>query len=287
MKKLWKEWKWLPMVLVGCLIVAVGFDMFLLPNGINGGGLSGLAMVLVEWTGLGTVGTLSIIMNIPLFIIGGKKIGKKFFFGSLIGMVSMSIFIDLFDFIQLPPVEPLLCSLYGGVMIGLGMGLVFMSGVSSGGSDIIVRLVKLSYPNFSIGSITLTMDLIIAALTGIVFKDFTRTLYSILVLVVCSKVIDMVLYSFDYSKVALIISSKHEEIADAISEKLDKGVTFLNGQGYYRKKEMKVILTAIKRRQMAELKELASEIDPNAFVIIQEAHQVLGDGFRRYSKDDL
>lgn len=287
MKQIWKEWKWLPMVLVGCLIVAVGFDMFLLPNGINGGGLSGLAMVLVEWTGFGTVGILSIIMNVPLFILGGKKIGKKFFFGSLIGMISMSLFIDFFDFIQLPEIEPLLCSLYGGVMIGLGMGLVFMSGVSSGGSDIVVRLVKLSYPNFSIGSITLTMDLMIAALTGIVFKDFTRTLYSILVLVVCSKVIDMVLYSFDYSRVALIISTKYDEIADAISEKLDRGVTFLNGQGYYHKKDMKVILTAIKRRQMAELKELAAEIDPNAFVILQEAHQVLGDGFRRYSKDDL
>lgn len=287
MNKFWKEWKWLPMVLVGCLIVAVGFDMFLLPNGINGGGLSGLAMVLVEWTGLGTVGMVSIIMNIPLFIIGGRKIGKKFFFGSLVGMVSMSLLIDFFDFICLPEIDPLLCSLYGGVMIGLGMGLVFMSGVSSGGSDIIVRLVKLSYPNFSIGTITLSMDLAIAALTGIVFKDFTRTLYSILVLVVCSKVIDMVLYSFDYSKVALIISAKHDAIADAISEKLDRGVTFLNGQGYYRKQEMKVILTAIKRRQMAELKELVSEIDPNAFVILQEAHQVLGDGFRRYSKDDL
>lgn len=287
MKTFWKEWKWLPMLLLGCLVVAVGFDMFLAPNEINGGGLSGLAQVLVEWTGIGTVGINSIIMNIPLFIIGGKRIGKKFFVGSLIGMVSMSVFIDLFDFIRLPEIDLLLCALYGGVMIGLGMGLVFMSGVSSGGSDIIVRLVKLSYPNFSIGSITMAMDLAVAILTGVVFKDFTKTLYSILVLVVCSKVIDMVLYSFDYSKVALIISGKFEEIAEGISEKLDRGVTYLHGQGYYHKKDMKVILTAIKRRQVAELKELAAEIDPDAFVIIQEAHQVLGDGFRRYSKDDL
>lgn len=287
MKKLWNQCKWLPILLLGCIVFALGFDLFLAPNEINCGGISGLGQVLEAWTGFGTVGLFTALMNIPLFIIGGKRIGRRFFFGSLVGMIGMSVFIDLFAFIQLPAGEPLLCALYGGVITGVGMGLVYMSTMSSGGTDIIVRLVKKSYPNFSIGSISLTLDMLVVCLTGIVFRDLTKSLYSGVVLFVSSRIIDAVLYSFDYSKVALIISAKYEEIATMIDSRLRRGVTFLDGQGFYLRKNTKVILTAIKRQQLAELKERASEIDPDAFIIIQEAHQVLGDGFRRFSKDDL
>lgn len=286
-RNLWQKMKWLPPLVIGCAIFALGFNAFLAPHEINCGGLSGLAQVFVAWTDLGTVGLVAACMNVPLFIIGGKKIGKKFFFGSLVGMVSVSVFLDLFTVIPIPETDMILGALYGGLASGVGMGLVFLSGVSSGGTDIIVRLVKRKWPNFSIGRIALAMDLVVAILTGIVFNDFSKTLYSGITLYVTSAIVDAVIYSFDYSKVALVISPRYKEISDVIVQKLDRGVTLLDGHGYYSGRQTKVVLTAIKRHQVTDLKAMAAQIDPDAFIIIQEAHQVLGDGFGRYSKDSL
>ncbi len=178
-------------------------------------------------------------------------------------------------------------ALYGGLICGLGLGIVFSAGASTGGSDIFVRLMKLHYRNAPIGAISLYFDLTVVALTGVVFGDISRALYSGLAAAVCSMVIDIVVYRFDYSKVALIISEKPEEIAAQIGEKLDRGATYLNGEGSFTHQKKKVVLAVVKKRQLAELKELVMEVDDHAFVIVQEAHQVLGDGFSRYSKDSL
>ena len=275
------------MVVAGCAVFSLGFDLFLEPHDINCGGLSGLAQVFVEWFGIGTVGLWTAMMNIPLFILGGKKIGRRFFFGSFVGMLAMSGFLDLFTMIPVPKTEPILGALYGGLISGAGMGLVFLSGVSSGGTDIIVRLLKLRHRDMPIGKISLCLDVMVALLTGIVFHDFAKTLYSGVTLYVSSVLIDAVIYRFDYSKVAMIISPRYEEIARTINQRLSRGVTLLDGEGYYSRRETKVILSAIKLQQVTELKELVVGIDPDAFIILQEAHQVLGDGFRSYSKDDL
>lgn len=272
---------------VGCALFALGFDLFLLPGGMNAGGLSGLAMVFVHLTNLGTVGMITALMNIPLFILAGMKIGKKFFVGSLLGMVFSSAFIDLFALLPVPVVEPLIGAVYGGVICGAGLGFVFAAGVSTGGSDIIVRLLKLKYRHVPIGVISMSFDACVAILTGIVFKDVNSALYTGIAIFISGKIIDMVVYSFDYSKVALIITKDYEQVAQAISDKLERGATYLHGEGTYSRKETKVVLTAVKKQQVAELKELVVDIDPDAFIIVQEAHQVLGDGFIRYSKDSL
>ena len=287
MKKALKNSLWLGKLLLGAAIFSLGFDLFLEPNGLNAGGLTGLAMVLVHVLGFGSVGAATTLMNLPLFILGGKKLGKKFFFGSLVGMLFLSVTIDLFAAFPVPPVEPLLACLYGGVVCGVGLGLIFMSGASTGGSDIVVRLVKMKFQHLPIGTINIAFDLIVAALTGLAFRDVSRTLYSGVALFVSGKIVDAVVYRFDYSKVALIISPRYEEIVRAIAERLDRGATYLNGQGTFSGKDTKVVLTAVKRQQLAELKALVVEIDPAAFIIMQEAHQVLGDGFARYSKDAL
>lgn len=285
--KNWKEFLWIPATVVGSAIFAIGFALFLQPNEMNAGGISGLAQVIVELTGLGTVGTLSILINMPLFILGGLKIGKRFFAGSLLGMLLSSLMIDLMAAVEFPVVEPLLGILYGGVLCGLGLGIVFIFGTSTGGSDILVRLLKLKYRHVPIGQISMVFDLFVVVMTGMVFGDITKALYTGLTVFLCSQVIDAVVYRFDYSKVALIISSQHEAIAEAIGKKLDRGATFLNGEGSYSHKETKVILTAVKKQQVAELKALVMDIDPKAFVIVQEAHQVLGDGFAKYTKNSL
>ena len=279
----WSIWK----IAVGCALFSVGFNLFLLPNDLNAGGLSGIAMLLVHLLGWGSVGVFTAIMNLPLFILAGMKIGRKFFFGSLVGMALSAVLLDLFAILPVPETEPLIGALYGGVICGVGLGAVFTSGVSTGGSDIIVRLLKLRYRNMPIGSITIIFDAFVALLTGIVFRNITVTLYSGVAIFVIGQVIDAVVYRFDYSKVALIITKEHEKVAQVIWEKLDRGVTYLQGEGAYSGSQTKVVLTAVKKQQLADLKGLVVETDPNAFIIVQEAHQVLGDGFSRYSKDSL
>lgn len=287
MKDLWNKYKWIADTILGSTIFALGFSLFLGPNDMSAGGISGLALIFVELTGLGSVGTLSILINLPLFILGGVKIGKRFFVGSLLGMLLSSVLIDLFAVIPMPAMEPLICVLYGGVICGVGLGVVFISGTSTGGSDILVRLLKLRYRNVPIGQISLCFDALVVVLTGLVFQDVSKSLYTGITVFLCSQVIDAVVYRFDYSKVALIITSEHQQIADAIGKKLDRGATLLHGEGSYTHRQMKVVLAAVKKQQVAELKELVMEIDPKAFVIVQEAHQVLGDGFSRYSKESL
>ena len=287
MKKLFQPTLWLFRIILGCVMFALGFDLFLVPNELNAGGISGLAMILVHWLGIGSVGTVTILMNLPLFVIGGIKVGKKFFVGSLIGMVVSSVALDVLALLPTPDVDPLLATLYGGVLCGLGLGVVFSTGASTGGSDIVVRLLKRKFQNVPIGTINMCFDLTVAALTGIVFWDVTCALYSGVAIFVTGQVIDAVVYRFDYSKVALIISDHHEAITQAISSELDRGATYLSGEGSYSNQPKKVILTVVKKQQIAELKRLVVEIDPNAFIVVQEAHQVLGEGFARYSKESL
>ena len=246
-----------------------------------------MAQVFVELTGLGSVGLISILINLPLFLLGGLKIGRRFFAGSLLGMLLSSVLIDTFAVIPMPAVDHLIGVLYGSVLCGFGLGVVFVCGTSTGGSDILVRLLKLKYRNVPIGQISLCFDAIVVALTGLVFHDISKALYTGVTVFVSSKVIDAVVYRFDYSKVALIISSEYEAIAEAIGTRLDRGATYLHAEGSYSRKETKVVLAAVKKQQLAELKELVMQIDPNAFVIVQEAHQVLGDGFSRYHKHSL
>lgn len=287
MEKLWRRYGWVVKTLLGSAIFALGFSLFLEPNNINSGGISGLAQAVAHIIGIQNVGLLSVLLNLPLFLIGGIRVGKRFFVGSLIGMLVSGVLIDLFASISIGFQDALVSGIYGGLLCGLGIGVVFAAGTSTGGSDILVRLLKLHYRNVPIGMISMTFDTLVVILTGIVFHDISRALYSGIAVFITGQVMDIVVYRFDYSKVAIIISDQAESIAKAVAEKLDRGVTFLDGQGYYTRQDKKVVLTVVKKGQLADLKELVMERDEAAFVIVQEAHQVLGDGFSHYSKDAL
>lgn len=287
MRTLWQKYKWIASTVFGSAVFSAGFAFFLQPNDMSPGGISGLALVAVELLGFGSVGVFSILINLPLFLLGGLKIGRRFFTGSLLGMLLSSVLIDVFAAAGIPTVEPLLGVLYGGTVCGLGLGVVFAAGTSTGGSDILVRLLKLKYRNVPIGQISMCFDAFVVILTGLVFQDLNKALYTGITAFLCGKMVDAVVYRFDDSKVAMIISREYDTIARSIGEKLDRGATFLHGEGSYSGKDTKVVLTAVRRQQIAELKELVMELDPNAFVIVQEAHQVLGDGFSRYSRNSL
>lgn len=273
--------------MIGCSFFGLGFNLFLKPNDLNVGGVAGLSMVLVHLTNFATIGTVTALINLPLFVLAGIKLGRKYFFSSLVGMLFTSLAIDLFSVMPIPATEPLIGGLYGGVLCGLGLGIILIAGGSTGGSDIVVRLLKLRWRNVPIGTINIIIDASIVILTAIVFRDMRGALYSGVAIFVSGQVVDAVVYRFDYSKVVLIISKQYNTVADTISKQLDRGITFLDGEGYYSRFDTKVILTVVKRQQLSELKELVVNVDPNAFVIVQEAHQVLGDGFSRYSKDSL
>ena len=287
MRSFYKRYGWIVTTIVGSALFALGFDLFLLPHDLNAGGVSGLSMVIHKLAPFLSVGIIQIIINLPLFLLGGMKIGRKFFVGSLLGMAASSLFIDLFAGLPVPQSEPLLGLIYGSLLCGAGIGAVFASGTSTGGSDILVRLLKLKLKNVPVGQICLCIDLAVAVFTGVVFGDVTKTLYTGVTVFLTTKVMDAVIYRFDYSKVALIITGQYEAVAKAVGEKLSRGTTYLYGEGAYTGRQTKVVLVAIKRQQLAELKELVTDIDPNAFIILQEAHQVLGDGFARYSRNSL
>ena len=287
MKNFAYNFRWVSMIALGCAIFALGFDLFLEPNGLNAGGISGIAMIVMELIPVGTVGMASALMNLPLFFFGGKKIGMRFFIGSIIGTFLFSFFIDLFAVIPTPETEPLLAAIYGGVICGAGLGIVFVNNASTGGSDIVIRLLKLKHRNLPIGTISLAFDFFVCAATGIVFGDISNMLYSLIAVFATSQLLDAVIYKFDFSRVAYIISREHKRIADAINYDLQRGVTYLYGQGYYSGDDTKVILCAVKQGQLADLKDLVVRIDPKAFIIVQDAHQVLGDGFARHSEDSL
>jgi uncharacterized membrane-anchored protein YitT (DUF2179 family) len=274
-------------ILAGCVVFNLGFNLFLLPCRLNAGGLSGVAMVLVSWLESGTVGSVTLLLNLPLFALAGVKIGRRFILLSLWGTFLSALLMDLFSYLPAVSVDPALSALYGGGLCGLGVGIVFSAGGSTGGSDIVIRLLKQRWRGIPIGTLAIVFDLSVACVTGIAFGEPSGALYSGLAIFVSGRVVDAVVYRFDYSRVAWVITKKHIEIAGAIACKLGRGATFLYGEGSFRRQDTCVVLTAVRRQQLPGLKELVAGIDPEAFVIVQEAHQVMGDGFLRYSGDEL
>lgn len=275
------------LILLGGAIFALGFNVFLAHNNINCGGLTGIIMIAGHLLGFSSIGLPLLLCNIPLFLIGWKLVGRDFFLGSLLGMLSSSVLIDVFELLPVVTLDPMLASLFGGVSTGIGLGLVFTRGASTGGLDIVTRIVKQKLRHVPLGRIMFSMDVIIIALTGIVYRDFTKTLYSAVTLYVLSLSMDMVIYGRNNAGVAMIITEQVAAVSEAINCQLDRGATLLPGTGSYTNQPRTVILCAVKAQQVVKLEQLVSSIDPDAFIIMQKAHQVLGDGFGRYSEDNL
>ena len=192
MKKIAESLRWIFMIALGCAVFALGFDLFLEPNGLSAGGISGIALILIHLAPITTVGVATALMNFPLFFFGGKKIGMRFFIGSIFGTIFFSLFIDLFSVIPVPQTEPLVAAIYGGVICGAGIGIVFINNASTGGSDIVIRLLKMKYRNLPIGTISLAFDFCVCAATGIVFGNVSNMLYSLIAVFTTSKLLDAV-----------------------------------------------------------------------------------------------
>lgn len=268
-------------ILFGVLLTAIGLDMFLVPNRIAAGGVSGIATILHYVAGY-PVGIVMLAINIPLFIIGIKQLGLAVGVRSLFGTITLSLLVDILASLKLPvPTHnPLLASIYGGIIVGVGIGIVFRNKGTTGGTDLAAAIIN-NYMKLSVGVVLFVVDGSVIIAAGLVFHSAELALYALLTVFLTARVIDIVQEGFGNTKAALIISSKPEEVANVILKELDRGVTSLMGKGMYTGTERDIILSVVTRPEISVLKDLVHQIDPKAFVILADVHEVLGEGFKR------
>ena len=268
-------------VFLGTSLSAIALDVFIAPSDIAPGGLSGLAIVVNHLTRL-PIGVLILALNIPVIIWGLRHFNKRFMLCSLAGMFLLSVFVDIFAFLPKITEDVLLSAIYGGALMGLGIGLVFSSGWTTGGTDIGAQILKKKFPSVSVGRFVLLIDVFIIAAAGITFRKWEVLLYSAIALYISTFIIDIIVEGGDAAKVAFIISDRQKQIAKAISERLDRGTTLLHGSSFYSGEAKTVLLCVVRKYEIARLKNIVKETDKNAFVIVSDAREVLGNGFKSH-----
>lgn len=269
-------------------VYAVGFCWCYQPNDIAFGGITGVAQIINAVFPVLPIGIIVIILNVPLFFLGWRLLGGHLLVSSLYAMAVSSVFIDLINaYWVFEPMEPLLATIFGGVLLGLSLGVIFQQGATTGGTDLIARLLKLKLNWLPMGRLLLIADLVVIVAVAVAFRNIYSALYGLVALYISTLVMDEVLYGLDNAKVAYIITNYPREIIQGIDRELERGVTILHGEGAYTGDQKQVLMCAFKQRQIVALKRTVKEIDPMAFLIVCEAHEVLGDGFREYKKDDL
>ena len=276
------------MITLASAIYAVGFNWFYVPNDIAFGGITGVAQIINAILPWAPIGTVVIILNIPLFILGWRLLGGHLLLSSLYAMAVSSVFIDIVNSIwTFEAMDSMLACVFGGVFMGASLGMVFQQGATTGGTDLIARLLKLKITWLPMGKLLIATDMVVIVASAIAFGSVYSALYGVVALYIAGIVMDRMLYGLDSAKVAYIISDRFKEIADTLVNDLDRGVTILQGQGGYSGAEKKVLMCAFKQRQIVSIKKMVKELDPSAFIIVCDAHEVLGDGFREYRQNEL
>ncbi|RUA25686.1 MAG: YitT family protein [Bacteroidetes bacterium] len=285
------SWEWFraySYIVLGTFIMAVAYVIFISPFKFAPGGVYGIAIVLHHLFQF-PIGLSGILMDIPLTILGFLVLGPRFGVKTIAGMLLLSGWISAIEYFYgyepFVPGQPMLSALYGGVLIGIGLGLVFKSKATSGGSDIIA-MIAAKYIHMSLGQLMIIVDSIIVLLSWIAFKDPMIPLFSWIIIFITGKVVDIVIGGIGYEKTLFIISDKHQEIRDKIINDMGRGGTFIAGKGMYAGKDKTVIFTVVTRREMVILKSFISKIDPNAFLTVVNANEVLGDGFKKLEDGD-
>ena len=273
------------LIVLGSVIYAIGFQYFMFPNNIVSGGITGVSMIINHFTHW-PVGMMVLAMNVPLFLIAWRHFGTDYLVGSLVGTAVSSICVDLFastGFVA--TTDPMLGSIIGGVIKGAGMGLIYYVGASTGGVDIVAKMLRQKYQQINFGTIVLIIDVVIVAAYALALKQYQSAMYSLIGMYVVSKVVDLALYGIDNSSLCYIVSEKSEELTqEIISGHVHRGVTILSGEGAYSHQKKNVIMCVIKRTQIAELRRLVRSVDERAFFIVTDAKNVFGNGFENISE---
>lgn len=269
-------------IVLGCLIGALAYPWFLVPNHIAPGGLTGLATVfnyLFGWP----VGTTSLLMNIPLFLIGFKSMGGGFAIRSLVATLLFSLFIDLLPLGCLTQ-DPMLASVFGGALLGAGIGLILRAGATTGGTDMAARMVHKHLPYLSVGMILFAIDGIVVVLAGI-YIHIEHALYAFISIYVSSMLINVVVDGLTTEKACYVITSAYEQVKTEVMAELNRGVTLLSAKGGFSGEERPILLCVVSAQEVARLKMIVRRTDDKAFVFISDAHEVLGEGFRQLTEE--
>lgn len=265
--------------IVGSFIMAVGIALFLLPNQLSSGGITGIATITYYLLKI-PMGTVIMAINIPLFLFSGYKIGKAFFIKSIIGTISLSFFIDILDKIEPLTNDRFLACVYGGIIIGIGTAILLKENSSTGGSDLISYIAKKYNPTIRTSNIILIIDFIIICLNMLFFKEIEIGLYSAIAIYLMGKIIDILFEGIYFTKMMIIISDKSEEIAKSIENEIKRGTTGIYGKGMFTNKEKLILMCVAPRKDIAKIKLMARKIDTNSFIIITNSREVLGQGFK-------
>lgn len=267
-------------VFIGVVLITISINSFFLKLKIAPGGVSGLATVIHYLTNV-SVGTIVFVLNIPLFIAGFLAFGKRFSIKTLMATVLLSFLLDTTLWLPQVTDDILLASIFGGIIMGCGMALVFKGGATTGGTDILAKVVNKYFPAFNISEQLFCIDGMVVIFAMIVFKDFDIGLYSIITIWLSAKVIDIVFEGVGFAKAMFIISDNGEEIGKRIMEEVGRGVTGFKGEGLYLKNDKKILLTVVDRTQIPVIKRIAKELDNKSFVIISDVREALGEGFNK------
>ncbi len=278
MKKIYKQ---LLMVPFDSFIYAIGVSLFLDPNGIAPGGITGVSIVLNRLTGMDT-GTLILALNVPLLIIAWHMYGIGFVLSSLYSLCCISFFTNIMSQFPVATRDPFLASVAGGVLIAVGLGLILRIGSTTGGTDIIVKLVKRKKRHLKTSTLFFIVDICVLVFSFVVFRDMERLLYAIVTVVIMSVVLEVVLYGRDEAKLCFIISDYPEGIAFYFMEALNIGVTYLQGSGGYTGQRKRIIMCVMKKNIAPFVMEAVKELDPNAFMIVTSANEIYGNGYKSY-----
>ena len=275
-------------ITLASVIYAIGFNWCYEPNQIGFGGITGVAQIINAVLPWAPIGTVVILLNAPLFLLGWRLLGGHLLLSSLYAMFISSLAIDLLHMVYtFQPMDPVLATIYGGVLMGGSLGIVFLQGATTGGTDLIARLLKLKLAWLPMGKLLMVIDLVVILAVAAAFGNIYSALYGVVALYLSAKVMDMVLYGLDTAKVAYIISQDPQTIAYRLTRELDRGVTILQGRGAWSGQDKEVLMCAFKQRQIVAMKRMVKEIDPDAFLIVCDAHDVMGEGFRQYQQNDL
>ncbi len=266
-------------IVLGCGLAAFGTTNFLLPNQLSSGGFAGIATILYYFFNV-QMSTTILILNIPIFIIGYLKLGKKFIFKTIFATFLYSKFIDVFEGFGTFTQDRLLASLYGGFFIGIGLALTFKVNTSTGGTDLIAHLAQSYNANMRISNVLTFMDIVIVISNLIAFREFEVGLYSTIAIFIIGKMIDVVFEGINFCKMIYIISDKYEEIMEIINSEIKRGATALYAKGSYSQKNKMVIMCVSKRRDIERIKSISRKIDDKSFIIVTDAREVYGLGFK-------
>lgn len=268
------------MIIIGALFIAIGTAFFLLPNQLSSGGFSGITTIIYYLIGF-PMGTTMIIINLPLFIIALLKLGKRFFCKALIGTAVLSIFLNAFEGVSAITHDRLLASIYGGILIGIGTAIILRANASTGGSELLGNIIASFRPMARTGKLIILIDTIVVILNVLFFKEIEVGLYSAIAIYLSGQMIDIIFEGTNFTKMIFIVSNKYEEIAKNIGTKIGRGSTGIYAQGMYHETDKMVLWCVASRREIIRIKQIAKKIDEKAFIVISNAREVLGQGFKK------